>query len=354
MAQRSESQRIGSLGQNLVRVMISKNGSWIPRFQDEDFGIDLEAELADPESQGEILKIQVKSTEMPDITPQGIRVVVEKKYFQLASSFRVPLVLVVADVVNECAWYLWLQGWLITQRRIGRTSELTGKTATLYIPTTDTLTAGLERPLKLIARCADERQMVLSLIDTMRTAVWTCNERVLLSLATLIDSVDSAFKDFPLELLIDIIVELSIRPRAAWELSILGRFLAIIANNHGDKITKTNVMRMVIPGDGASRAGLNGLGALYDTHEEHIRSLGLPIAFESAGFPEVAFYCRLREKYPGVKAMDLAFGKYDYTIDKMTVIIIDKGKFLNKWANRGESVYLDYLVHSEESTRNPC
>ena len=348
MAHRSESQRIGSLGQNLVRVLVGKNKSWIPRAQDEDFGIDLEAELADPETRGEILKIQIKSTEEPDITPQGVRVIIDKKYLRLAASFRVPLVLVVADTVSDRAWYLWLQGWLVAQRRIGRVVESVGETVTVYIPTTDTLAAGLDGPLKVIARWADENQMVLSLIDTMRTAVATRNEQVLLSLATLIGSVNTAFKDFPLEQLIDIIVELSTRPRAAWELSMLGRFLAIMARNHGGEITKTNVMRMVVPGAGTSRAGMNGLGSLYDAHEEYIRSLGLPIAFEAAGFPEVAFYCRLREKYPGVKAMELALGEYDYTVDKMSVVAEDKGVFLNKWANRGESAYLDYLVRTEE------
>jgi hypothetical protein len=72
--------------------------------------------------------------------------------------------------------------------------------------------------------------------------------------------VDAAYHDFPLEQLIDTIVELSTIPRAAWELSLLGRFLAIISRSHGGKFTVENVKRMVVPGVGVSRAGLNGLG----------------------------------------------------------------------------------------------
>jgi hypothetical protein len=347
MAERSESQRIGSSGQRLVEHLIEKTRIWISRRQDEDFGIDLEAELSDPNVRGEILKIQIKGKEDPEITPQGVKVVLETKYLRLAESFRVPLVFVVADITADRAWYVWLQGWLVEQRRVGKPLASFKDHVTIYIPETDTLTAGLEGPLKDVARWGHENQMVLSLMDTMRTAVATRNEKVLLSLAELIGTVDAAYQDFPLEQLIDTIVDLSTRPRAMWELSMLGRFLAIVGRSHGGKISKENVMRMVVPGAEASRAGLNGLGALYDAHEGHIRTMNLPAAFEEAGQIEVAYYCRLREKYPGVKSKELAFGDYDYTVGNFSVAIDDKSSFLNKWANRGESAYLDLLVLNE-------
>jgi hypothetical protein len=347
MAERSESQRIGSGGQSLVEYLIEKTGAWISRRQDEDFGIDLEAELAEPDVRGEILKIQIKGKEKPEINAQGVKVVLATKYLRLAESFRVPLVFVVADITADRAWYVWLQGWLVEQRRVGKTLASFKDHVTIYIPETDTLTAGLRGPLKEVARWGHENQMVLSLMDTMRTAVATRNEKVLLSLAELIGTVDAAYQDFPLELLIDTIVDMSRQRRFAWELSMLGRFLAIVVRSHGGKISKDNVMRMVVPGAGASRAGLDGLGALYDGHEEHIRAMNLPVAFEEAGQIEVAYYCRLREKYPGVKCGDLAYGDYDYTVGNFAVVVRDKEVFLNKWANRGESAYLDYLVLTE-------
>ena len=100
---------------------------------------------------------------------------------------------------------------------------------------------------------------------------------------------------------------------------------------------------MVVREDGISRIGLNSIGVLYDAHEHHIRSMDLPSAFAGAGQCEAQYYCQLREKYPGVKSADLAFGEYDYTVGDYSVVIPDKGSFLNHWANRGESVYLDYL-----------
>ncbi|MCX4240134.1 DUF4365 domain-containing protein [Paraliomyxa miuraensis] len=352
MAKRSEGQRIGSSGQRLVELLIEKTGAWISRRQDEDFGIDLEAELADPLVRGEILKLQIKGTTEPEVTHQGVKVVLETKYLRMAEGFRVPLVFVVADITGHQAWYIWLQGWLVEQRRVGKTLASFKDHVTVYIPETDTLTAGLQGPLKDVARWGHENQMVLSLMDTMRTAVATRNEKVLLSLAELIGSVDAAYQDFPLEQLIDTIVDMSTQPRAMWELSMLGRFLAIVGRSHGGKISKENVMRMVVPGEGASRAGLNGLGALYDAHEEHIRAMNLSVAFEAAGHREVSYYCRLREKFPGVKAMDLAFGNYDYTVGNFTVVVDDKGSFVNKWANRGESAYLDFLVLDESPPDN--
>ncbi len=69
--------------------------------------------------------------------------------------------------------------------------------------------------------------------------------------------------------------------------------------------------------------------------------MNLPAPFEEVGQPYVAFYCRLREKNPDVKAINLALCDYDYTIGNMIVGMEDKGWFMSKWANRGESAYLD-------------
>jgi len=347
MSQRSDGQRIGSMGQRLVELLIERTGNWVSRRQDEDFGIDLEAEISKPSVCGEIIKIQIKSQETPEITPRGVNVIIESKYLRLAQSLRVPLVFVLADITGERAWFLWLQGWLADQRRDGRTIESFAETVTVYLPETETLLAGLQGPLVQVARWGHENQMLLSLIDTLKTAIATQNQNVLLALANLIKSVDSAYRSFPLEQLIDTIVERSAQPRAAWELSMLGHFLGIVGRSHGEGISKQDVMRMVIPGDGYSRAGLVGLGALYDEHEAHLHGMDLSTAFEERGYPEVAFYCRLREKYPGVKSKELAFGDYEYTVGSFAVVVEDKGWFLNKWANRGESAYLDYLEQRE-------
>jgi len=82
-------------------LLIEKSGKWISRRQDEDFGIDLEAEISAPSVRGEILKLQVKGKESPETTPQGVKAVIETKYLLLATSLRVPLVFVLADVTFD-------------------------------------------------------------------------------------------------------------------------------------------------------------------------------------------------------------------------------------------------------------
>jgi hypothetical protein len=334
---------IGSLGHKLVAYLIEKAGGWIARSQDEDFGIDLEAEVCMPEVRGEIIKIQIKGQETTEIKPQGVKAVVDAKYLRLAEVLRVPLIFVVADTTDDRAWYIWLQGWLVDQRRNGRTTQTIGESVTVYIPESDTLAAGLNGPLVEIARWTHENQMVLSIIDTMKTAMSTRNTGALVALADLIGKVDEAYDHFPLEMVIDTVVKMSEQPRASWEMSIYGHFLGLLCRKLGGKITKENLYRMVVPSEGWSRAGLVGLGALYDEHEPHIRAFGLAEMFEKANLPELTYYCRLREKHLGVKAMELALGDYDYTVGNLTVAMEDKGWFQNKWANRGESAYIDYL-----------
>jgi hypothetical protein len=164
MAQRTNSQRIGRAAQRFVELQIEKSGNWISRRQDEDFGIDLEAEISEPSVSGQIVKIQVKGTESQVITQDDVKLVLETKYLRLAESLRIPLVLVHTD--TEQAWFLWLQGWIVDQRRAGR--EAFDETVTRTIPLTDTLAAGLQGALLKIARWEHETQMVIALKDTLQ------------------------------------------------------------------------------------------------------------------------------------------------------------------------------------------
>jgi hypothetical protein len=48
MPTRTRSQRIGDAAEDFVRMTISTHHAWVIRSQDRDFGIDFEAELAEP------------------------------------------------------------------------------------------------------------------------------------------------------------------------------------------------------------------------------------------------------------------------------------------------------------------
>jgi hypothetical protein len=61
--------------------------------------------------------------------------------------------------------------------------------------------------------------------------------------------------------------------------------------------------------------------------------------------PEVAAEASTWKSSAGHRGVP--FGDYDYTAGNFSVVIDDKGSFLNKWANRGEAAYLDFLVLNE-------
>lgn len=347
MANRGETQKIGSRGHRLVMYLIEDNGGWIARGQDEDFGVDIEAELDEPEVSGQIIKIQIKSSQSIEITNGMIKVSVEAKYLRLAKNIRYPLILVVADVTEKKAWYLWLQEYLIEQYRTGKKLENFADNTTVYISAENTLTEGLKDKLKRIARWEEETQMLQALIDTTKTAVATGNKDVMMALGKIIAAVDNSFRNFPVEIIVDKLVEINRQPRFFWELGLTSFLLGTLFREHGDRVSLNDILRVVIHGDTFSKTGVRSLGILYDYFPDHTSKFKLPEVFAELGFDELVYYCNLREKYLGIMATDLIMGDFDFTIENMSVNFNnDKLWFFNKWANRGDAVFLDYLeVH---------
>src|SRR5579859_7231922 len=106
MAKRSLSQKLGSIGLNLVAAVIGTNPCWIVRRQtEEDFGIDLEAELSDPAVIGHLLKIQVKSTRRSNQNEGFVICRVDKRLLEYADSCRLPVILAVADITRKTVWF---------------------------------------------------------------------------------------------------------------------------------------------------------------------------------------------------------------------------------------------------------
>jgi|SRR4030095_14778655 len=98
MSTRTLSQKIGAQGQRLVASLIEKHPHWLARELGEDYGIDLEAELTECGVRGEILKLQIKSSQQIERNDVAVRVVIESKYLSYADACRYPVILVVADI----------------------------------------------------------------------------------------------------------------------------------------------------------------------------------------------------------------------------------------------------------------
>lgn len=114
MPKRTSSQRIGDVGENMVRELVDSHASWMCRAQDRDFGVDLEAELAPLEGEdqlpsGKLIKLQVKSSQVVDRSGSRVAISLDQGFLQYSNQFRVPVRLVAVELSTRSAWWIWLQ-----------------------------------------------------------------------------------------------------------------------------------------------------------------------------------------------------------------------------------------------------
>jgi hypothetical protein len=118
MPTRTRSQRIGDAAEDFVRMTISTHHAWVIRSQDRDFGIDFEAELAEPVGDnqtlgGQLIKIQVKGCSAFARENGEVFVDVKSTYLDYVRQFRLPVILIAAEPSSTSAWYIWLQKWVL-------------------------------------------------------------------------------------------------------------------------------------------------------------------------------------------------------------------------------------------------
>jgi hypothetical protein len=342
MAKRSSQQHIGSFAQRWVAALIAEHEDWMARDLSDDFGIDLEAELAAPEVRGEILKLQIKGIAGVERANQFVSIRIERKYLTYAAACRYPLVLVVVDTVAKEAWYVWLQEWLLSA--MGPSEVLATDQASwiLRIPAQQTLGNGLERDLKEIARWRGKTQLVLSLLDALRAASATGRLTLVTAITDLLAQTGEGLGEKLLQSVVAEVLALGKRVRGTVEGNEVTWILFSLLRKFGNGVTLETVMRLAIRGDGYSRTGINALGILYDSFPNHIRSLGLSAAFIDID-PRVAYYCAFREAVqveptlmPEPGTFEFAGLRYQRPEDHWNML-----------ANRGVSALLDYLVSAE-------
>lgn len=338
MARRSRPQQIGAFAQRWLAARIAADGCWIARDLSDDFGVDLEAELAVPEVQGEILKLQVKAGEKLQRIGGHVHIRVDRRHFTYAASCRYPLVLVVVDTTMREAWYVWLQEHLLC---VGWDDLLQSEQAswTLRIPESQTLDAGLGGELRDIARWRGKTQLVLSLLDALRAAASAGELATVTVVTDLLAQMGAELGDRILRAVVAEVVTLGNRMWGTCEGNEVAWKLFALLRRFGDRIDFVTVRRLVIRGESYSRTGINALGILYDCFPDHLSALCLPHAFVGVN-PRVAYYCAFRE-----------------TVRLESIFLSDPGAFHfaglrydrpegfeNNLANRGESALLDYLV----------
>src|SRR3546814_16926844 len=113
---RTNNQRKGTKGEWFVEGLFDEHPRWLSRPQTRDFGIDLEAELADPvpggmKLRGRFLTTKVKTRKKLRRAGDYILLYVELFWLNYACVLRVTAILVVFDEKSEDISTLWVLDW---------------------------------------------------------------------------------------------------------------------------------------------------------------------------------------------------------------------------------------------------
>jgi len=252
---------------------------------------------------------------------------------------------VLVDTKAKEAWYLWLQDWLLKIRGAEGRLDLDQSSWTCWVPEQQTIAAGLSGDLKSIARWKGETQLILSLMDALRSAAAIYDRTTIDVLTSIISSKAPTVADASLNALIDQAINLGDRMRGTPGGNQVADQLFALVRRHGARISRPTIHDLVIRGDSYSRTGVTALGILYDEFFEHLKSLNLPNYFLKIE-PHVAFYCGFREAFPAEKSTNLFVDPTGFVFAGLEYSQPDM--FWDKYANRGPSALLDYLAPSSK------
>lgn len=342
MALRTAGQKIGAQGHRWVMSAIESHPHWLARDLSEDYGVDAEVELTEQGVRGEILKIQVKTSKSIHRRNGKVRVKIERKYVQYAEECRYPVLLVIVDLSASEAWYLWLQYWVLSMHEQQRALKRTQSEWTYWIPETQTLSHGLDGELKEIARWKGDTQLVLSLLDAFKAATAIGAPDVVSRIVDLISCVAPRIEQTSLDIIVAEALRLGDRLRGTLEGNAVADQLFALVRRFGGRLATSTVDSIVSRDDAYSRTGVTALGILYDEHFEHARSLGLPQHFLRYGDPRVAYYCAFRETNPEHKSINFMVNPAEFRFAGLRYAQPEMS--WDKYANRGPSALLDYLV----------
>lgn len=345
MTDRGNRKRIGDGGEAVVKAIVQTHGGWIARDTQHDVGIDLEAELDEPQAYGQFLKLQIKTTRRAPPHNGVDTVRVKSTFVRYASECRLPIILVRLWLPSQRASYAWMQEWIEqTSPTIG---SITTPPETIAVNVEHDFRTGLDDRLKSIARGATPLQFRLTLRDAARWAVVHRNADAVAKLGELLGTIGNG-QDAPVDVLIDEMISYSqladpgpVRLRAIHEFNRLMPVQMEVCRRFAFQFSRTQVERLIVRGDSFSRGAMYGLAALYDTAPEHMASLDLPAAFDRRKQYFLAFYCRLRERYPGIPSLHLILGNEPLEAPGGAVHRPDG--LLNAYANRGDSALFDYF-----------
>lgn len=357
---RSYAQQIGDAGQALVEDFF-RHPRWLARTQSHDFGIDLEAELADPigdnkqRMTGKLIKLQIKASARVEQGLAKITYPVPRALIHYADAFRLPVILAIACLETRTVWWLWLQEWsVLNEERLRRDPE--AATLAVHIPVDQTLERDLDATLPAVAMGSTANATILALRNVIEAASGWDDRAMAKGVARLLGQVHGRSRGWILQKVTDKLLAMG-EATPFWQAQQVLLIPFGLIDVAGESFSRDQVIRLVGRGDRCSRTGLAGLSRLYDLWPEQMRALALVDGFANAGTGEIAWYCAMRERYPTkpndffgmslmmMSAPDLSHGGYRIELNDDV-----KDYVFAKWPNRGDSVLLDCLIIDTSST----
>ncbi|QWG15397.1 DUF4365 domain-containing protein [Bradyrhizobium sediminis] len=330
----------------MAATAFERLGGWIVRNQEEDVGIDMEAELSDPDPSGQFLKCQIKSFK-GKAGPKVVRL--KNTFLKYVYECRIPIILVQVEVVTGSVWFCWLQGQIETkrlQRSIYGSKSQTAIAAEWLTPLDG---AGSEQ-LRAIARGIHPIALATQIRGLIRFGLEIHDHELVGAANSLLFKYHKDISFFPLDLVIDEVLSLGNRIRATLEGNALSELLYMLARSFGDCFSQEQIRKVVVREDSYSRTGINALGIMYDQFPAHMRALQLGELFRDFDDWRVAYFCNLRDKYAGVSVFELMTSDYDCALDGYNLHPSVKERGHDRWANRGDCALLDYAYEMEESS----
>lgn len=346
MNKRNDSKVIGEVGEMFVAYLFLKTRNWLARLQQMDYGVDIEAELAEPAPNGELVKVQVKSTDSITIKEKLVHYREEKEYIKKFLDYDLPVIFVVADTKNEKAYYVYLQEW--AERNKEELYDSKHSTIVIKIPVIKELHWGLNGQLKTIAKqktWVSHTRLINKLIHSA-TEMKKIEMKEYLINEMERDGQEYARQFIQIEDILEKVEELGQKIRGTLDGNIVQDTLYTVCREFGDYFTLDDVLRIVFREGNLSMAGLTALSILYDTYPVHMRGLNIPNTlmkeYDMESNFHLYYYCKLREKYIDKEDVDFS-SKNDELEMEIDGYILDDyfyDEFWSVYPNRGTAFFI--------------
>lgn len=345
----TKSQKIGTLGQSIVELQVKTSGYWISRNLTEDYGVDLELEYAPEQVKGKFIKVQIKTQEKVSIKKGAISVPLKKSFLRYSYECKLPIVLIVVSLENSNTWYVWLQQWLVLSNNVSNIyDDSSSKKINVQVDEKNDFKNALRNTLIPIATGENGTQLLLGLKELANLSLKMHNSELSESLFRQLErfNVNNISDENYLSSLITQVLELGANLWATSQGNKVAEALFDFVRLYGIRLTANHIAKIVLRGDSYSRTGIIAMGILYEEFPDHALSLRLIDKFAKAGNIAVEYYCAVRERHINMRSPEWIL-KGDLNFKNLKPNFLDVSVW-DKWANRGDSMILDYLEYINE------